>query len=410
MTTVFVDTAEIQTTGNPSDIKVATQGNNVVTIDTIRRDMDGIVAETDHPVPSTKKVPPTVTTTTMRPIPERRIKTPSPPSPLKQTKVFDGESAFREALKTTLPAPVASTTVDTDDDEEEQMPQEEEEQQMPEETTEVPEGFGGEEEEQEEEEEEEKSTPPPSNTPSPAKDEDGDEDIRKLKLIDLINAKTAEGFLPPQAPSFSMSENVLKKILDHQNRMEDTEFGIDIIGFGFISIMKLFQIGNEVLDPVGRIYPGHSLLLDGLSEKIEKNIRKYRGPFRRMYESFRCDKLTKMGPWISMALITSTIIKETHIENVRKRMIDEAENELRRPGDRAEAEKFLHEAIPTAAAAAAPDVVGEQQPSMMNPEDITIPTSDSEEQAPQSRMEDDEEEIVVQKSKKSSGGKRRKQK
>lgn len=386
MSRVEVNTAESETLGG--EVDVVTAGRNAIVVDTTR----------EEPVhrPISRKPPQveTVATATYT-RPPAREKTPSPlrettvytPPPSKQSHSIENAS-FQEAMKETLP-PTEPTTGLEDDI----AP-------MPPTPFSSPSNSpglsssssslgasgdecssGGEEdggaEDQEEEEEDEKSTTPPP------KGKTDDVEIIKMKLIEEINNMTAEGFLPPQPPSISFSVEVLTKILQHQQRAADQQFGVDLMNFGFCNLVHFIEGANEYFDPCGRLFGGRSLKLKGLTEKVMSNINAYKRPFRKIYGSLKTDRLEKASPYIMMAIITSRLVQQTHVENVRKEMKEEADDLLRKESERhqqhqpgARRPMYDQTILPPK------ELPPTAQPKIVDPATIPIPSDDSDEDDP----------------------------
>lgn len=402
---VVVDTTDIDTPDPSQNVEVVPEGNRLVTIDTLRDDMDEIIKE---PVrkPERRKPPSPVRKPERRkplspqPSPERR----KPPSPIrsppqtapKPKKMLDGQSAFQDALKETIPG-----TTD---------PVVEEPEPEPETTTELPTGISDEAEEEEEEE---------VNTPEEADDEEEkveepeeeeeDEDVVKLRLIDEINSMMADGFLPPQNPSFSMDIKTLTKIKEYQEAAASEAFGIQLIGWGWINLIGIVENINEKFDPAARIFgPGKGLKLHGAAEKVSKNIRRYRTSFKYLWKKMSNRKLEEYSPLITMALVTLDILKNVHVENVRKEMRESAAAELNRPGAYADAIKMSRRSpVQQQQQQPPPDEIpsysthlsqpDEQQPIMRPVDDIDIPESDTEAPAAAAAAApDDDDEIEVE--------------
>lgn len=427
---VLVDTSEVEGIDANDAPVVVNDGNEMVMIDTLQSDLDKLVAAPPSPA-GTPPVP------MRRPTPIRPARTPSasiaspakPPAPVK--KMPDAQAAYQEALKKTVLPPPSSQVpavqqqevpVPTDDitfpDEPrklknrrrkhvQQEEEEEEEAAGPPPTEEEEEPDEDDEGEEEEEEEDEEGEAKAEEV------DDRDEDTIKMELLKESRDLMADGFIPFQQPVFSMNLPTLKKIVEQQEQQAAEEFGINLLGFGWIEVIRLIETINHHFDPAGRFLgKGKSLRLDGSADMITKKIRRYRGPFRYLWRKMNAKKLEEFSPLITMGLITFDILKNVHINNVRTEMRKAAEETMRQPPPKqtatwAAGQPTDHQAQETVnMPPLQPPVPGEEertppsavtttqvepapaqmdQPEMESVDSIVIPESDSE--APQASDE-----------------------
>jgi hypothetical protein len=283
-------------------------------------------------------------------------------------------------------------------------------------------------------------------------EEEVDEEQVKLQLLEESAALMSEGFLPAQQPTYAMALPTLKKIVEQQENQAAEQFGIGLIGFGWVEIIRLIEAANRAFDPAAKVLgPGKSLRLDGSTEAVAKNIRRYRGPFRYLWKKMQSKKLEEYSPLITMGLVTYDILKEVHKENVRKELLRNAQAAMRptpasmaassryapaagtgvnmpavAPSYRTPSEapasvlghqaKMPGETSPSAAAAAAAAqdpmmttstqssasayegtyaAAAEEAPRMIPVDQIRIPESDSEDSAPRRAAAEDDDDVVV---------------
>ncbi len=411
---VIVDTADAPSTGSVDPVEVVPEGNKLISINTLKDDMDEIVKapvlerrvipieDRPDPVPLEKKGVVQVEEKVEKR--HHRRRSPSVAESPMPRKMLDGQSAFQDALRDTIPRPEAAPTAAADGAEisvEPQKQQQEEaeeyeEADLPPVTEEYPEGVSppskpkrgrhdkrevdSDEEAPEEEEEEEKDGEKEEEVETPEEDED----VVKLRLIDQINGKMAEGYLPPQTPSLNMSIATLTKILEYQEAAAMEAFGIDLLGFGWVQIIELIVNINRKWDPAAKIFgPGKGLKLDGATELVQQNIKRYKSGFRYIWKKLGTKKLEQYSPLIGMGLITVELFKEAHMMNVRREMQQAAEADLRNPKTTAEAvriQEMLNKSRNKRHPMPHPATTEEAQPTMRPVEEIEIPASDGEEE------------------------------
>ena len=419
---IMVDTTEDAASETLPNVEVVAEGNKLVTIDTANDTIEH--APTPPAAPVHHSPPPA------QPRPKRAISPPVVAKPVPEAptakKMLDGQSAFQDALRETVPSTPRSADAEDGGEEEEEVYH-----QYAPETKELPSGMQAEEEEpesdheeveeDEEEEEDDESEEEKDETPGE------DEDMVKMRLIEEINTMMADGFLPPQSPSFNMDIRTLTKIKEYQEAAASDAFGIQLIGWGWINVIGILEQANDRFDPAARIFgPGKGLKLNGASEKVSKNIRRYRASFKYLWKKVANKKLEEYSPLITMALVTLDILKSVHIENVRKEMRETAAAELNRPGAYADAMKMasrpeepryrqppqpqLPPPRPSQDDSSPPPARDQdpyhepeqqqQQPPMRAVDDIVIPESDNDEEAatPEA-VDDDEIEVAVPKGK-----------
>lgn len=347
---------------------VVPEDSSLVTIDTIQNDMDRLV-ESAPPKPKKPKSP----AAAQAPPPLQKPKPRSPAKEAKEAKpaaaagtpvqkMLAAKPSFMDAMRGTLPASPAETPAEAA-----ATPP------PPEESSEVPEGEDEDDDEEEEESDEgtsisaessEDSEPEPpakakkagkrqkaepqngfaadplssfaggapggEDDEEPEEEEEVDEEQVKLQLLEESAALMSEGFLPAQQPTYAMPLPTLKKIVEQQENMAAEQFGIGLIGFGWVEIIRLVESANRAFDPAAKVLgPGKSLRLDGATEAVAKNIRRYRGPFRYLWKKMQTKKLEEYSPLITMGLVTYDILKEVHKENVRKELVHNAQAAMR---------------------------------------------------------------------------------
>ena len=346
--TVTVDTSEVDELTGAPHVDVVAEDSQLVTVDTVASDLDRVI-EPAPPRPRRDPSPKRVPTPTAAPVPAAapvatatpRVRTPEPAKP---KKMLDGQTAFMDALRETVPRPAAPAVNPNEEPvEEEPLSQqsgtgvpEGEEEDDDDEGTEADGSSSTEEEDDEEDEERPKAAPkkrrsytadpgaaadPHEEAAAAAEEEPEDEDAHKMRLIEESDEFKADGFLPAQVPVFSMSIEILEKIVQNQAAQASDAFGVGLIGFGWVEVIRLLVTVNKAFDPAGHILgPGKSLRLDGADEVVAKNIRRYRGPFRYIWKKIQNKKLEEYSPIITMGLITFDLLKKVHKENVRAEM------------------------------------------------------------------------------------------
>ena len=351
-TRVLVNTSE----GDEIDVEpvnVVTDDAEVVTIDTLRADLDKLVEEAPRK-PEAKAPPPTPVAMPPQPRvvdiikkkkkkiespPARRIDAPTPPK-----RMLDGQSAFQDALRGTIPqGPTveqqeempslpqppetfrgpASAEPEEDDGEMESSSGDEDDGEM--------ESSSGDEDD-DDSQDIPRQQQPRGVTTGPAVVEEEDEDKAKMRLLEESATMMADGFIPVQQPTYTMSVETLKKIVEQQEGQAAEAFGIGLIGFGWIEVIRMLEILNGKFDPASKVFgPGKGAKLDGASDAVAKNIKRYRGPFRYLWKKMQNKKLEEYSPLITMGLVTFDILKKVHIENARKEMRRNAEETIRTP-------------------------------------------------------------------------------
>lgn len=407
---IIVDTTDTVEQEPTQNVEVVSEGSRTITIDTLKDDMDEIIREPVAFQAKRSSPPPPVPVAVTRKIPSSPKKKPVPSQNQKSPntkKMLDGQSAFQDALKETIP--VSDTVVEDQavlEEEEVEPEQSLDAESIPQ----LPAGFQHSEEEEEEQQQQEDEEEEEEDAPFKAEEEEEeeeDEDVVKLRLLDEINSMMADGFLPPQQPSFNMDIKTLTKIKEYQEAAASEAFGIQLIGWGWINLIGIVENVNEKFDPAAKIFgPGKGLKLRGAAEKVSKDIRRYRTSFKYLWKKMASKKLEEYSPLITMALVTLDIIKKVHVENVRKEMRETAAAELSRPGSYEDAIKMTHHTpapvgVPTYSeklnqqVAPETQVVEEEQPTMRPVDDIDIPVSDEEPPAA-AAAEDAEDEIEVE--------------
>lgn len=397
---IIVDTSD-ETSVPVQIVDVVHEGDKRITIDTVKDDMDEIVRQAPPTPPPTPEP-----INTPAPAPKAASPKPKPkPTAPSAKKMLDGQAAFQDALRETIPVAAASTSADVD-----ASPQQEAEPEP------EPEPEAVEEEEVAEVEEEE---PAP---PAPEEDDGEDEDVKKLRIIEEIHALMGDGFLPPQEPSLNMDIKTLTKIKDYQEAAATEAFGVQLIGRGWIGIIGLVENLNEQFDPAAKVFgPGRSLKLRGATEKVAENIKLYRKSFRYLWKKIGSKKLEEYNPLITMAFVTMDIFMNVHTTNVRREMREAAEAELNRPEAYQDAMRLAGSLpprdVPTPRAPPVPATYAQRpptppppQPALRPVDDIEIPESDGEEEqeapAPTpAPVDDDEIEVEVPKEKSRKGRK-----
>lgn len=313
---VLVNTAEEDEIA-VEPVDVVPDDADVVTIDTVQSDLDKLVEELApararaSPKPAPKKRPVFREEPVQEePKPSQRKKpapAPAPPRPSgppTAKKMLDGQSAFQEALRDTIPASPVQPTEEAAAEEDDAPP-------PPADNGEVPEGMSssssedeggdeddegtepgetgsvesGEDDEGPDEEDEEVPPQPQKRRRPQAEEDDEDEDKKKMRLLEESASLMADGFLPVQKPTFSMSVETLEKIVNHQEEQAAEQFGVGLIGFGWVEVIRLIQFANQRFDPAAKIFgPGKGLKLDGAAEAVANDIRRYRGPFRYLWK------------------------------------------------------------------------------------------------------------------------------
>jgi hypothetical protein len=389
----MVDTSDAATPDVSQTVNVVPEGSKLVTVDTMVDEMDEIIKE---PSPQRARSPPQA-----RPVPQpkpvrtRPAKAPSPaPQP---RKLLDGQAAFQEALKETIPGSPAPLA----DEEEDEQEEPEEEVAPIQETEELPAGMMREEDDEEEDDGKDEDD---GDVEEQKKEEpEEDEDVVKLRLLEEINEFIASGYLPPQQPSFSMDIPTLTKIKEFQERAASDAFGIQMIGYGWISLINILETVNERFDPAAKVFgPGRGLKLHGVTEKVSKNIRRYRPSFKYLWKKLGNKKLEEYSPLIALGLVTVEIFKNVHMENVRREMRQSAAAELQRPGAYGDAIKMQQrQPVPSQPVPVQPAPVVDEQLVIKPVDQIEIPVSDAEEDEASPAADDDEIEVEVPKGRKS---------
>ena len=331
-------------------IDVVPDDADVVTIDTVQNDLDKLVEETKPPKQVRQRQRQAPVESAPPPLPPK-VLSPSPPpkapadaqveepvrrkkqTPPTSKKLLDGQTAFQEALRDTiLPSPKHDDDDDDDNpvppvmpDEEEQEDDEEVEDDSSDDDQGTEPGESGSVDSDEEVREEDDGG-------EPEQQPDEDEDKKKIRLLEESAALMSDGFMPVQKPTFAMSVDVLEKIVNHQEEQAAEQFGIGLIGFGWVEIIRLIQFANQRFDPASKILgPGKGLKLDGAAEAVAKDIRRYRGPFRFLWKKMQSKKLEEYSPIITMGLVTFDILKKVHVDNVRKEMAAKARDTVHTP-------------------------------------------------------------------------------
>ena len=409
--TVTVDTAEKDELDESAPgVEIVAEDSNKVTVDTIQSDLDRLVESAPAPAPAHAHAAHAALARKRSPSPQapqaqaqrkpspkhRRSPAPAPAPAAAQPvrKMLDGQSAFMDALRTTIPRKPEATPAE----------EEEEQDAPPAEGGPVPEGEEEDSEDDEGTEEEETSSADASDsdddglgddmhernpelcTPrkkkaaaaaahsgyaadpkgaaaaveededEPEGEEEEDEDATKMRLLEESATMMSDGFLPIQQPTFSMSVETLKKIVAAQENQAAEQFGVGLIGFGWVEIIRLLETANRAFDPAAKVLgPGKSLRLDGATDAVAKNIRRYRGPFRYLWKKMQSKKLEEYSPLITMGLVTYDILKHVHQENLRAELRHNAAESMRpTPASMAAAQRYAQAAAGTGQKAAAP--------------------------------------------------------
>ena len=403
---VLVDTSEANEI-DAEPIDVVAEDSSVVTIDTIQSDLDKLIEETPPKARDVPKKRPTLPPPPPPPTPEPTAKKHTPAKKKDDDKMFDGKSAFQEALRGTV-AQSDSAELQVPALAEEKEEEEEEESSSSDEGTEPGESSSVDEEEEEEEKPVKKDVV-----------DEEDEDKAKIRLLEESASLMSDGFMPIQQPTYSMNITILKKIVEQQEEQAAEAFGISLIGFGWIEIIRLLEIVNKRFDPAAKIMgPGKGLKLDGATSTVAENIRRYRGPFRHIWKKLQTKKLEEYSPFITMGLVTFDILKNVHMHNVRAEMHKAAAEAIKTPVKPANMEmygvslphrepaKVPGEQTPPAPTIAQQptlvQVTEEQQPQMIPVDSIVIPESDTEPA--------DDDDVVVKVPSATAGSKRRQRK
>lgn len=342
--TVVIDTVEADEL-HEEDIEspdVVEEDNRLITIDTIQNDMDRLIESAvpaAQPVEKKRQEPPSRSAVPKRkpPSPVRPPMKKPEPAPSTVQAALSAKPGFMDALRTTLPTsteePVPPATAEESSEEEDEEDS----------GTSIADEGSDEDDEAEEENEpvrapKAKKSPPQNGyvadpLSSFAKDDEEEETAEemdpeqvKLQLLEESAALMSEGFLPAQQPTYAMPIPTLKKIVEQQENQAAEQFGIGLIGFGWVEIIRLIETANRAFDPAAKVFgPEKSLRLDGATEAVAKNIRRYRGPFRYLWKKMQTKKLEEYSPLITMGLVTYDILKEVHKENVRKELIRHAQ-------------------------------------------------------------------------------------
>jgi hypothetical protein len=313
--------------------------------------------------------------------------------PKQRQTLLDGNAAFADALKGTIPGQAtANVPAATESESGEDDVVEEEE---------------GEEEEEEEAEDDEEDEDEESKTKGGKKEDDGeDEDMKKLKLLDEINQFIAQGYMPPQSPSYTMASETLKKILAYQQQARNTAIGVGLIGYGWVNLFQIIEAANERFDPCGRLFgKNHGLKLAGAAQEMEKNLHLYREPFKCLWEQISTNKVE--SPYIMMALVTAQILQNVHVHNVRKEVVQEADYQMRNRESINAAQRMANSNPPPQAEQIGSYTAQPEQEKLKPVDEIIIPDSEpesDEKEADISQEHDDD--VVVQLPKQRSKSKR----
>jgi hypothetical protein len=429
-----------------STVDVVPDDADVVIVDTIRTDLDQLVKEAPsskqkpRPAPVTAPPPTPVAPPPAKVAPQKRQPSPKKPAPSQPSptkKMLDGQSAFEEALRGTIPTAAPSAEPDEPDEE---VP--------PEDNGEVPDGQEADDEsssssddqqpqedgDEEDEEEEQQHTKAKKEE---VEEEEVDEDKLKMSLLEESAAYMSDGFLPAQQPTFAMSVETLKKIVEHQEKQASEAFGIGLLGYSWVKIISLIEVVNEKFDPAVKILgPGHSLRLNGATDAISKNIHRYRGSFRYIWRKMQSKKLEQYSPLITMGLVTVDILSKVHGDNVKKELRRQAQETMRTrptPADLKRAQDLYGVQMPAqqppvhtgrqtpseapaeplgfqpsiipgeqvpppsavAAAVAAQPLPEDPQPDIIPVDSIVIPESDNEQSKTAAAADDDDDDVVV---------------
>ena len=159
-------------------------------------------------------------------------------------------------------------------------------------------------------------------------DETENEYLRKCQLFDEINTYARSGIAPPIAPSLDMPCSQLEALRDFQARQSEDNFGVGLMGTGFVMICKFLETMNERFDPLKYVWKT-GLKLTGkyrLSREVEENLDKYRVPFQHLYRKFFPKVGGEAMPWVQILLVTVNLVVAVHMKNVAH----EAEENARR--------------------------------------------------------------------------------
>jgi hypothetical protein len=158
-----------------------------------------------------------------------------------------------------------------------------------------------------------------------------DEMVEKMRLVEDINEASRMGFIPPQAPSYSMPLPMLKQIRGFQDEMAMQAMNVGLMGVGLVNIVGILEMVNERYDPLAKVMQT-GLKLQGARNAIENNLDKYQVPFTKIYRRMREKGLNaEIPPWLQIIITTVSVLGNVHKDNVMKEMTEEAKIEQNNP-------------------------------------------------------------------------------
>lgn len=160
---------------------------------------------------------------------------------------------------------------------------------------------------------------------------------RKAWLMEEFKIFAKMGIIPPVVPEFTMPLDMLEKLHDFCEDLFEDKVGVDMMGAGYVQLIKLIEFTNERFHPVSRFTGGSDLKLEGAGRKVEEKIDKFKLPFTKIYRKYLKDKIGgEASPFMQIGIQTLKILGKVHNENLNKEMHNEARRQYGGGGERDE--------------------------------------------------------------------------